>query len=67
MLSYRITGIYGSYQICIKRFIQCIIGNVPEKESNYDLISVLMLRLGSADEACDKPILRLYQIIIVYI
>ena len=41
-----------------------VIGNVPEKESNYDLISVLMLRLGSADEANDKPILRLLDVLL---
>lgn len=41
-----------------------VIGNVPEKESNYDLISVLMLRLGPADEANDKPILRLLDVLL---
>ena len=41
-----------------------IIGNVPEKESNYDLMTVLMLRLGSAEEANDKPILRLLDVLL---
>lgn len=41
-----------------------IIGNVSEKESNYDLMSVLMLRLGAAEEANDKPILRLLDVLL---
>ena len=41
-----------------------VIGNVPEKESNYDLMTVLMLRLGSAEEANDKPILRLLDVLL---
>ena len=43
---------------------ELVIGNVPEKESNYDLISVLMLRLGPADEANDKPILRMLDVLL---
>ena len=35
-----------------------VIGNVPEDESNYDLLTVMMLRLGSAEQAVDKPILK---------
>ena len=41
-----------------------VIGNVSEKESNYDLLTVMMLRLGSAEKAVDKPILRLLDVLL---
>lgn len=41
-----------------------VIGNVPEEESNYDLLTVMMLRLGSAEQAVDKPILRLLNVLL---
>lgn len=41
-----------------------VIGDVSEKERNYDLLTVIMLRLGSADRAMDKPILRLLDILL---
>ena len=41
-----------------------VIGNVPEKESNYDILTVMMLRLGAADRAEDKPILKLLDVLL---
>ncbi len=41
-----------------------VVGNVPEKESNYDLLTVIMLRLGAAEKAADKPILRLLDVLL---
>ena len=41
-----------------------VIGSVSEKESNYDLLTIMMLRLGSADKADDKSILRLLDILL---
>ena len=41
-----------------------VIGNVSEKESNYDLLTVMMLRLGPAEKAADKPILRLLDVLL---
>lgn len=41
-----------------------VVGNVSEKESNYDLLTIIMLRLGAANEAGDRPILRLLDILL---
>lgn len=41
-----------------------VIGNVSEKESDYDLLTVLMLRLGSAADATEKSILRLLDVLL---
>ena len=40
-----------------------IVGEVKEKESNYDLMTVIMIGLGSAETA-DRPILRLLDILL---
>ncbi len=40
-----------------------IVGHVKEREANYDLITVLMIRLGSAETA-DRPILRLLDVLL---
>ena len=41
-----------------------VVGNVSEKESNYDLLTIIMLRLGAANEAGGRPILRLLDILL---
>ena len=41
-----------------------VVGDVFEKESNYDLLTILMLRLGNAEAASDKPILRLLDVLL---
>lgn len=41
-----------------------IVGDVSEKECNYDLLTVMMLRLGAADQAKDEPILRLLDVLL---
>lgn len=41
-----------------------VVGAVKEKESNYDLLTVIMLRLGNADKATDEPILRLLDVLL---
>ena len=41
-----------------------VIGAVTEKEKNYDLITIVMLRLGAADKAGDKSILRLLDVLL---
>ena len=41
-----------------------VVGSVTEKESNYDLLTVLMIRLGSADNAREKSILRLLDVLL---
>lgn len=40
-----------------------IVGYVKERESNYDLMTVLMIGLGSAETA-DRPILRLLDVLL---
>ena len=41
-----------------------IVGDVKEKEANYDLLSILILRLGAADKANAQPILRLLDVLL---
>lgn len=41
-----------------------VVGNVSEQESNYDLLTIIMLRLGAANEAGGRPILRLLDILL---
>ena len=41
-----------------------IVGNVREKKTDYDLLSVVMLRLGNADQAKNEPILRLLDVLL---
>ena len=41
-----------------------VIGNVQEKESNYDLLTVIMMGLGAAEKAEDKSILRLLDVLL---
>ncbi len=41
-----------------------IVGDVKEKEANYDLLSILILRLGAADKANEQPILRLLDVLL---
>lgn len=41
-----------------------IVGTVNERESNYDLLTIMMLGLGKADEAKDEPILRLLDVLL---
>lgn len=41
-----------------------VVGTVPEMENNYDLITIVMLRLGAADKADDKSILRLLDVLL---
>ena len=41
-----------------------IAGAVKEKESDYDLLTVIMIGLGKADDAGDEPILRLLDILL---
>ena len=41
-----------------------VAGAVTEKESDYDLLTVIMLGLGSADEAENEPILRLLDVLL---
>ena len=40
------------------------VGNVSEEERNYDLLTIMMLRLGSADKANEKSILRLLDVLL---
>ena len=40
-----------------------VVGHVKEREANYDLMTVLMIGLGSAESA-DRPILRLLDILL---
>ncbi len=40
-----------------------IVGTVKEKESNYDLMTVIMIGLGNAETA-DRPILRLLDVLL---
>ena len=41
-----------------------IVGSVKEKKTDYDLLSVVMLRLGNADQAKNEPILRLLDVLL---
>ena len=41
-----------------------VVGTVREQESNYDLLTIIMLGLGNADKAGDKPILRLLDVLL---
>ncbi len=41
-----------------------VVGKVKEKESNYDLLTVILLGLGKADEAGVEPILRLLDVLL---
>ena len=41
-----------------------VAGNVSEKESDYDLLTIIMLRLGAANEAGDRQILRLLDVLL---
>ena len=41
-----------------------VVGTVSEQESNYDLLTIIMLGLGNADKAGDKPILRLLDVLL---
>ena len=41
-----------------------VVGNVTEKESNYDLLTILMIRLDSADKAEDNRILHLLSVLL---
>ena len=41
-----------------------VVGSVSEKESNYDLLTIMMLRLGSDEQANDQPILRLLDVLL---
>ena len=41
-----------------------IVGNIQENVSDYDLLRILMIRLGSADEAGEQSILRLLDVLL---
>ncbi len=41
-----------------------IVGDYKEKVSNYDLLTVLMLKLGSAEEANERSILKLLDVLL---
>lgn len=41
-----------------------VVGGVKEKESNYDLLTVIMLGLGNAEGALEEPILRLLDVLL---
>lgn len=41
-----------------------VVGAVKETKRDYDLLTVIMLGLGNADEATDKPILRLLDVLL---
>ena len=41
-----------------------IVGDVKEKESDYDLLSVLLIRLGDPDNADDKSVLKLLDVLL---
>ena len=41
-----------------------VVGAVKEAKHNYDLLTVIMLRLGNADKAENKPILRLLDVLL---
>ncbi len=41
-----------------------IVGDVKEKESDYDLLSVLLVRLGDPDNADDKSVLKLLDVLL---
>ena len=41
-----------------------IVGNGKENKKDYDLISVIMLRLGNAEQAIKEPILRLLDVLL---
>lgn len=41
-----------------------IVGDYKEKESNYDLLTVLMLKLGPAEEASEHSILKLLDVLL---
>ncbi len=43
---------------------QNVIGTYKEKESSYDLLTIIMLGLGNAKNAEDKPILKLLDILL---
>ena len=41
-----------------------LVGNAVEEEKDYDLMTVLFLKLGSAEEAGDVPILKLLDVLL---
>ena len=41
-----------------------VVGSVPEKESDYDLLTVVILRLGAPNDADDRSLLRLLDVLL---